>query len=307
MSDKKINEDINYMKNKKNIIISILLIVVFFISASVYLLYNYAKGFSFQNNKNYERAIIYYKKIDFIIKTAKEKECYYQRAIELRNEKDFDNSILYFEKSNNYNDSQEQIKETKYQQALYNYNIGNFEKSKELFKTIQEYKDTLAYLSNNEIMINIQGIWQKKNDSSNWIYEITGWKLNVYSDMSIGKYIIENEHFYRLPGNMTIQINNNEICIVLDSKKSIRFLNYDKNKNIITDDLGTFVKQPTYKIKEIKEPSIGMTKSEVENSTWGKPEKINRTETIYGIREQWCYSRYRYIYFENGIVTSIQN
>lgn len=307
MSDKKINEDINYMKNKKIIIISILLIVVFFISASVYLLYNYAKGFSLQNNKNYERAIIYYKKIDFIIKTAKEKECYYQRAIELRNEKDFDNSILYFEKSNNYNDSHEQIKETKYQQALYNYNIGNFEKSKEIFKTIQEYKDTLAYLSNNEIMINLQGIWQKKNDLSNWIYEITGWKLNVYSDMSIGKYIIENEHFYRLPGNMTIQINNNEICIVLDSKKSIRFLNYDKNKNIITDDLGTFVKQPTYKIKEIKEPSIGMTKSEVENSTWGKPEKINRTETIYGIREQWCYSRYRYIYFENGIVTSIQD
>ena len=60
-------------------------------------------------------------------------------------------------------------------------------------------------------------------------------------------------------------------------------------------------------IVKLKTPSIGMSKKDVEESTWGKPEKINRTETIYGIREQWCYSRYRYIYFENGIVTSIQN
>lgn len=295
MSDKKVNEDIKYTKNvifkrnKKIIIISILLIVLFFISTGVYLLYNYAKGYSLQNNKNYEQAIIYY-----------------QKAIKLRNEKDFDNSILYFEKTNNYNDSQEQIKETKYQQALYNYNIGDFEKSKEIFKTIQEYKDALAYLNNNEIMINIQGIWQQKKDLSNWIYEITGWQLNVYSNMSSGKYIIENEYFNRLPGNMTIQINNKEICIILDGKKSIRFLNYDKNKNVITDDLGTFVKQPTYKIKKIKEPAIGMTKSEVENSTWGKPKDINKTTTQYGISEQWCYSGYKYIYFDDGIVTSIQ-
>ena len=53
-------------------------------------------------------------------------------------------------------------------------------------------------------------------------------------------------------------------------------------------------------------PSIGMTAEEVRNSTWGKPEDINRTTTAYGVHEQWVYSNYRYIYFDNGIVTAIQ-
>ena len=63
--------------------------------------------------------------------------------------------------------------------------------------------------------------------------------------------------------------------------------------------------KPKDKVK-ILEPSIGMTKTEVENSTWGRPNKINKTTTTYGISEQWCYSNYRYIYFKDGIVTSIQ-
>ena len=50
-----------------------------------------------------------------------------------------------------------------------------------------------------------------------------------------------------------------------------------------------------------------MTKDEVLNSTWGQPEDINKTTTKYGTREQWSYSGYRYIYFEDGIVTSIQD
>lgn len=53
------------------------------------------------------------------------------------------------------------------------------------------------------------------------------------------------------------------------------------------------------------EPKIGMTKSEVLNSTWGSPKKKNITENSYGTHEQWVYSGNRYIYFDNGIVTSI--
>lgn len=54
-----------------------------------------------------------------------------------------------------------------------------------------------------------------------------------------------------------------------------------------------------------KEPAIGMTKDEVLSSTWGKPEKKNIDEYEWGTREQWVYSKNRYIYLENGIVTSI--
>lgn len=55
-----------------------------------------------------------------------------------------------------------------------------------------------------------------------------------------------------------------------------------------------------------KEPAIGMTADEVKESTWGSPNKINKTTTIYGVHEQWVYSNNKYIYLDDGIVSSIQ-
>ncbi len=56
----------------------------------------------------------------------------------------------------------------------------------------------------------------------------------------------------------------------------------------------------------IPTPEIGMTAEEVRNSTWGSPRDTNKTTYEWGTKEQWVYSGYRYIYFENGIVTAIQ-
>lgn len=54
-----------------------------------------------------------------------------------------------------------------------------------------------------------------------------------------------------------------------------------------------------------QEPRIGMTHEQVEASTWGKPKEINKTTYAWGTSEQWVYSGYRYIYFDNGKVTAI--
>lgn len=51
---------------------------------------------------------------------------------------------------------------------------------------------------------------------------------------------------------------------------------------------------------------IGMSAQEVMQSNWGRPQKINRTVTARGTREQWVYGG-GYLYFENGILTTIQN
>lgn len=56
-----------------------------------------------------------------------------------------------------------------------------------------------------------------------------------------------------------------------------------------------------------KEPAIGMTKSEVLNGTWGEPDKKNIDEYEWGTEEQWVYDGKGYVYFENGVVTSIQH
>jgi len=51
---------------------------------------------------------------------------------------------------------------------------------------------------------------------------------------------------------------------------------------------------------------IGMSQDEVLKSSWGKPQKINRSTYKFGIHEQWVYGG-GYLYFENGVLTSIQN
>jgi len=51
---------------------------------------------------------------------------------------------------------------------------------------------------------------------------------------------------------------------------------------------------------------IGMTQQEVLNSNWGKPEDVNTTTTAYGTSEQWVYDGYKYLYFEDGLLTTIQ-
>jgi hypothetical protein len=53
--------------------------------------------------------------------------------------------------------------------------------------------------------------------------------------------------------------------------------------------------------------SIGMSKDEAIASSWGRPESVNRTTNAYGTREQWVYGGGNYLYFENGVLTSIQN
>lgn len=51
---------------------------------------------------------------------------------------------------------------------------------------------------------------------------------------------------------------------------------------------------------------LGMTAQDVLDSNWGRPEKVNRTIGSFGTHEQWVYGD-SYLYFENGILKTIQN
>lgn len=51
---------------------------------------------------------------------------------------------------------------------------------------------------------------------------------------------------------------------------------------------------------------IGMTEIMCIES-WGSPSKINKTTGSFGVHEQWVYGNGTYVYFENGIITVIQN
>jgi len=51
---------------------------------------------------------------------------------------------------------------------------------------------------------------------------------------------------------------------------------------------------------------IGMTQTDVLASSWGRPNKINRTTYSWGTKEQWVYDG-GYLYFTNGVLDAIQN
>lgn len=56
---------------------------------------------------------------------------------------------------------------------------------------------------------------------------------------------------------------------------------------------------------ENKIPEIGMTAEEVKKTSWGNPDKINKDTYAWGTTEQWVYSNKGYVYFRDGIVSSI--
>lgn len=72
---------------------------------------------------------------------------------------------------------------------------------------------------------------------------------------------------------------------------------------------GKFIFFEKGKVTEINEniqPKIGMSKEEVINTSWGKPDHINKTTNSYGTNEQWVYSGNKYLYFQDGILETIQ-
>lgn len=49
-----------------------------------------------------------------------------------------------------------------------------------------------------------------------------------------------------------------------------------------------------------------MTKIQVLNGGWGEPSKKNVTQIGRITHEQWVYPNDRYVYFDDGIVTTVQ-
>lgn len=53
---------------------------------------------------------------------------------------------------------------------------------------------------------------------------------------------------------------------------------------------------------------LGMTRDDVLASSWGKPTKVNTSTYKFGVHEQWVYrDGGGYLYFEDGVLTAIQN
>ena len=199
----------------------------------------------------------------------------------------------------------EYIEEITYLSAIQSYNDGKFDETKEKLSKIEEnYKETKEYSQKSDILSEAQGTWfADYSYSGESGIVIDGWDIHMYS------FTINYEYTYQLDGTNKLVLSNTtdgEIVsnIILNNDNTLIYKYVDSGdefKYIYNSDSTKF---PVYEPKS--PPKIGMTKTEAENSTWGKPTKINKTTTAYGTHEQWVYSENRYLYFDNGYLTSIQ-
>lgn len=149
-----------------------------------------------------------------------------------------------------------------------------------------------------------QGEWSEIDNRYGRLV-ISGESINFISEMEIGsKHSVDVNTFY-------FGKNENGDLVVVNESGSYRY-----DISIGEDDVLTITqdsKERKYEKvsdsleipKETYEPEIGMTEIEIYGSTWGAPEKKNKTTTAGGESEQWVYED-GYIYFTDGIVTAIQ-
>lgn len=106
-------------------------------------------------------------------------------------------------------------------------------------------------------------------------------------------------YVYRQPpdGELRVQFNSKSVAICVDT---VLYPEYFRQR---------FPDWPDAICANVaaREITLGMT-AEVVRASWGRPSDINRSVGSWGVHEQWVYRLpSRYLYFENGILTSWQD
>lgn len=102
-----------------------------------------------------------------------------------------------------------------------------------------------------------------------------------------------------------IKIAKDRKADIIERQDSIAKSNRIAHKLFLVEQYGSY----RASLIEKKQVCIGMSKSEALES-WGDPSSINKTTYSFGVHEQWVYQeenfKNRYLYFEDGILKTIQ-
>lgn len=264
--------------------------------------------------------------------TQQEKECKYQLATQQLQNGNKKEAYIAFYELGNYKDAPDNakvaaigIEKSLYTMGVEYYLDGLYDNAKSCFSGCIDYEDTQTYLKYIQKMVEYQGVYESIKDAGirPWRYLVLeGNKLIVYDffgndpersvyDIAIteydGKLCIVSKFDVAEPHNAIIWRYLEEV----DGEPQLR----ERSISDSWRDEGEFYRKidstraaldrKYYGTERAKEPAIGMTAAEVEQSTWGKPIRINKTTFDWGTTEQWVYLAHRYIYFKNGKVFAI--
>lgn len=111
----------------------------------------------------------------------------------------------------------------------------------------------------------------------------------------------QNQQAKELLDKYQVALNEKQIADRLAETRRLAALHEAAKKEAAAQEAAAKAKAKSEGVR------IGMTQEQVLASSWGRPQKVNKTTTSYGVHEQWVYRGYNYLYFEDGILTTIQN
>ncbi len=224
----------------------------------------------------------------------------------------------YEDSAERANEIYENHTEVFYQNAVYRYEEENWyhdiwNLTKEWFIKLGDYKDSAEYLKKMEFVEAMNDIY----DDGNYYYIFSRFDFTRYKKTASGVY----EEDSMMSEKMRILPYQDGYCMyrgsseqgtayIMSDDNAVMIAAHIEDGNVVIND-GDDATQRTLRrtsvsIRAQRDPQIGMTAEEVRLSSWGEPYKINKSTYSWGTSEQWCYSGYKYIYLDNGIVTSIQ-
>ena len=293
----------------------------------------YNEAITLTDNKDYDASIEKFKSIiDFKDSKEQIKNTYYLYAKDEITKENYDIALNLLDNCKDYKDTNDLILETKYKYGIYLLNI-NGKDAISYLEQIKDYKDVNTIIEDYNKNHIFDGTYSDKHSSNlpferryivnglptkiisyQYAYNETILSDNKYSTGYFNRYENElkcNEEYNICTNNSddydrTYYFYEDKIIVKVHNKKPS---SWEKN---YTDWEDTY-----YKISDSLElpeertiigsakPKIGMTEQEVRNSSWGEPQKINKSTYSWGTTEQWVYGNNRYVYFRNGKVTSI--
>lgn len=262
---------------------------------------DYQSGLQYLNNKDYIKAMDSFNHI-IEYKDSKELtiEAKYNYGKLLIEEKDYIRAIDTLSEIKGYKDTNEILTETRYKEGILLFEQGDYFLSREYFMSIGKvYKDSKSYLSILPQLAELQGTWEAED----------GLQQIVFSGNKVINVYFPDSHKTKVY-TWDLALNNNTIMNETGDIYSIKNnkLHVKTTYSVGGSDVSIYSKTSisTNIPEEKPSPRIGMTADEVKASNWGSPSDINKTTSAYGVSEQWVYDDYKYIYLEDGIVTSIQ-
>lgn len=227
--------------------------------------------------------------------TEEEMKDYFLSTIE--NIKYYYGTVTY--QYDSYNKSYKNLKTNVYEAYVF-YDKDN---SNVYFIDAENETNSVKKIKNNYKNIKIEDIINDEN---------LKYSLCTIDEYSIEQYGDTKDYFLSVKGKPN---KYGKYCTFEISEDEDRFLYYDGNMfsqylfNSHSDaysyayDRYNNMENSSKKTK----PKLGMSANEVKATSWGSPDKINRTENSSGVHEQWVYKKHGYVYLDNGIVTSISD